>query len=86
MPLAVERRDVALRDGHRAPLAFQSEQGEVVVLAVRLAIFLLEAVLAELASALGAEKVVRVPRLVKRRHAFLHRTEKLSYAGFVQNV
>lgn len=71
MPLAVERRDVALRDGHRAALALEREQGEVVVLAVRLAVLLLEAVLAELAAAFRAEEVVRVPRLVERRHAFL---------------
>ena len=36
-----------------------------------LAVLLVEAVLAELAAALGAEEAVRVPRLSQRRHAFL---------------
>lgn len=75
VPLAVERRDVALGDGQSAALALESEQRQVVVLAVRLAVLLLEAVLAELAAALRAEKVVRMPRLVERRHAFLQRIQ-----------
>lgn len=71
MPLAVESRDVALGNGRAAAFAFQGEHGQVILFAVRFAVLLLESVLAELASALRAEKVVRMPRLIQRRHAFL---------------
>ena len=71
MPLAVESRDVALGDGRGTAFALQGEHGQVVLLAVGLAVLLLESILAELAAALGAEKVIRMPRLIQRRHAFL---------------
>ena len=71
MPLPVECGNVALGEGRRASLTLEGKHGQVVLLAVRLAILLLEPVLAELAAALGAEKVVRMPRLIQGRHAFL---------------
>lgn len=71
MPLGVERRDVVLHDGAAAAAALGREHVKVVVLAVRLAVLLVEAVLAELLAALRAEEVLRVPRLLQRRHAFL---------------
>ena len=71
MPLAAEGRDVALGDGTRAALALEGEHGQVVLLAVGLAVLLLETFLAKLAAALGAEKVVGMPRLIKGRHTFL---------------
>lgn len=71
MPLSVESGNVSLRDGRGASFAFEGEHGQVVLLAVRLTVLLLESVLAKLAAALGAEKVVRMPRLVQGRHAFL---------------
>ena len=71
MPLAVEGRDVALGDGSGTAFAFQGEHGQVVLLAVGLAVLLLESILTELAAALSAEKVIRMPRLIQRRHAFL---------------
>ena len=71
MPLTVESRDVALGDGRGTSFTFQSEHGQIVLLAVRLAVLLLESILAKLAAALGAEKVIRMPRLIQSRHAFL---------------
>jgi hypothetical protein len=71
MPLGVERRDVVLHDGACAAAALGREHVKVVVLAVRLAVLLVEAALAELLAALRAEEVLRVPRLLQRRHAFL---------------
>ena len=71
VPLATKGRDVALHDGHAAALALEREHGQVVVLAVRLAVLLVETVLAKLTAALGAEEVVRVPSLLQRSHAFL---------------
>jgi hypothetical protein len=71
MPLTVESRDVALGDGRGTSFTFQSEHGQIVLLAVRLAVLLLESILAKLAAALGAEKMIRMPRLIQSRHAFL---------------
>lgn len=71
MPLGGQGRDVALGDGHGTAFALECEQGKVVVLTVRLSVLLLEALFAELASALSAEEVVWMPRLIQRRHAFL---------------
>ena len=75
MPLAVEGRDVVLHDGAVTTSALGREHVEVVLAAVGLTVALVEALLAELLAALGAEEVLRVPGLVQRRHAFL-RAEK----------
>lgn len=71
MPLAVQRRNVILHDGPIAPVTLWGEHVEVVVAAVRLAVTLVEPVLAELLTALGAEKVLRVPGFFQRSYAFL---------------
>lgn len=71
MPLAVERGNVILHDGPVAPVALGREHVEVVVAAVRLAVALVEPVLAKLLAALGTEEVLRVPGLLERRDAFL---------------
>lgn len=71
MPLRVERRDVVLHDGLAAAAALGREHVEVVGAAVGLALALVEPVLPELLAALRAEEVLRVPRLLQRRHAFL---------------
>lgn len=71
MPLGVEGGDVVLHDGSVAATALGSEHVVVVVFAVGLAILLVEALVAEGVAALAAEEVLRVPRLVQRRHAFL---------------
>lgn len=71
VPLAVESRDVVLHDGPVAPVAFRCEHVEVVVAAVRLAVALVEPVLAELLAALGAEEVLGVPRFFQCRHTFI---------------
>lgn len=71
MPLAVQRRYVVLHDGAVAAAALRCEHIEVVLPAVRLAVPLVEALLAELLAALGAEEVLRVPGLLQGGHAFL---------------
>lgn len=71
MPLSVECRDVVLHDGGVAASTLGSEHVEVVVSAVRLAILLVETIVPEGVAALRAEEVIRVPRLVQRRHAFV---------------
>lgn len=76
MPLSVEGRNVTLGDGRIATFALESKHGKVVLFTVGLSILLLEAILAELAAALGAEKVIRMPRLIQRSHAFLLKGEE----------
>lgn len=76
MPLSVESRNVTLGDGRIATFALESKHGKVVLFTVGLSILLLEAILAELAAALGAEKVIRMPRLIQRSHAFLLKGEE----------
>lgn len=71
MPLAVERGDVVLHDRPVAGAALGREHVEVVVPAVGLPLLLVEALLAELLAALGAEEVLHVPRLLQGRDAFL---------------
>lgn len=71
MPLSVQGGHVVLHDGTVAAAALGRKQVEVVVAAVRLAVLLVKAVLAELFAALGAEEVLRVPGLLECRHAFI---------------
>lgn len=71
MPLGVKGGNVVFHDGPIAGSALGSVQVEVVVATERLAVALMEAVLAELLAALGAEEVVHVPGLVQCGHAFL---------------
>lgn len=71
MPLCVEGRDVVLHDRRVAAAALGREHVVVVVPAVRLAVLLVEAVLAKCVATLGTKEVVRVPVLVQRGHAFL---------------
>jgi len=71
VPLSVEGRDVVLHDGTSAARTLGREQLEVVVLAVGLAILLVEPVLPELVAAVRAEEVLRVPGLVEGSNAFL---------------
>jgi hypothetical protein len=81
MPLAVEGRYVVLHDGAVASAALGGEHVEVVVPAVGLAVPLVEALLAELLAALGAEEVLRVPGLLERGHAFLRRQKWITRAA-----
>lgn len=76
MPLRVQRRNVVLHDRPVAAVALGRKHVEVVVAAVRLAVALMEAILAELLAALSAEEVLRVPRLLQGRHAFLREPER----------
>ena len=71
MELAVERWNVILHNGAIAAGALWREHVEVVVAAVRLSVAFMEAIVAELLTALGAEEVLGMPGLVKRCHAFL---------------
>jgi len=71
MPLSGQGRHVVLHYGPSASTALGSEHVEVIVFAVRATFALVESFLAELFSALGAEKVFRVPGLLQGRHTFL---------------
>lgn len=71
VPLRVEGGDVVLGDGPVAAATLGGKQLEVVLLAVGLAVLLVEAPLAKLLATLGAEEVLRVPGLVQGRHAFV---------------
>lgn len=72
VPLAIQGRDVVLSDWPVAAATLGCEQLEVVVAAVRLAVLLVEAALAKLHPAVGAEEVLRVPCLVQGSYTFLH--------------
>lgn len=71
MELTVERGNVVLHDGAIAAGAFWCEHVEVIVAAVSLTVTFMEAIVAELLAALGAEEVLGVPGLFERCHAFL---------------
>lgn len=71
MPLTVQSRNIILHDGPVAPVALRCKHVEVIITAVRLPVALVESILAELLTALGAEKVLRVPSFLQRRYAFI---------------
>lgn len=71
MPLGVQSRDVVFHDWLVATSTLGGKHVEVIIATVRLSIPLMEAVLAELLTALSAEEVLRVPGLLQCRHAFL---------------
>lgn len=71
MELTVECGNVILHDGAIAAGALWCEHVEVVVTAVGLAVAFMEAVVAELLAALGAEEVLGVPGLFECGDAFL---------------
>lgn len=79
MPLRVQRRNVILHDGAVAAVALGRKHVKVVVATVRLAVALMEAILAKLLAALGAEKVLRVPCLLQRGDAFLYRKKQTNW-------
>lgn len=64
MPLAVQRGYIVLHDGSIAATALGREHVEVVLAAVGLAVPLVEALFAELLTALGTEEVLGVPGLL----------------------
>ena len=71
MPLQIERGDVVLGDRGVAAPALGGELLEVAGLAERGVVLLVEAVVAELVAALGAEEVFRVEGLVEGRDALV---------------
>lgn len=71
MPLGVQRCDVIVRDGLAAPTAFGGKQGQVIRPAVRFTIFLMESFLAKLLTAVGTEKMFRMPIGVQGSDTFL---------------
>lgn len=71
MPLTVQGGYVVLHDGSIAAAALGCEHVEVILAAIRLAVPLVEALLAELLAALGAEEVLGMPGLLQGGHAFL---------------
>ena len=71
MPVRVQRRYEVVRDGARASLTTRCEQREEVLSTVRLALALVEAVLAEILAAVRAEEVIRVPCTIEGGHALL---------------
>lgn len=75
MPLAVERGYIILHNSAIAAAAFGREHVEIILATVRLAVPLVEAFLAELFAALGAEEVLSMPSLLQSRHAFLKKKD-----------
>lgn len=71
MPLVVQSGNVVFHDGPIAAAALGREHIEVVVPAIRFAFALMEALLAELFAALGAEEVLGVPGLLQSSNTFL---------------
>lgn len=71
MPLGGQGRHVVLHYGSGTSSALGREHFEVVVFAVWATFALVESFLAELFSALGAEKVFRMPGLLQGRYTFL---------------
>lgn len=71
MPLTVKCRYVILHDSAVTPAALRSEHIEIILPAVRLAVPLVEALLAELFAALSAEEVLGVPGFLQGGHAFV---------------
>jgi len=71
MPLSGQGRHIVLHNGPGASSALGREHVEVIVFAIWATFALVESFLAELFSALGAEKVFRVPGLLQGRHTFL---------------
>ncbi|TGZ55130.1 Uncharacterized protein DBV15_10022 [Temnothorax longispinosus] len=71
MPLTVESRYIILHDSTVAAAALGREHVEIVLAAVGLAVPFMEALLAELLTALGTEEVFGVPSLLQGGHAFL---------------
>lgn len=79
MPLRVQGGNIVFHDSLIARPTLGSEHIKVVVPTVRLPLALMEAFLAELLAALGAEEVLHVPRLLQRGHTFLqHRKQQKS--------
>lgn len=71
MELTVECADVILHNGTVAASTLGSEHVEIVLAAIRLTILFVEAVVAELLTALDTEKVLGVPGFVHCSYAFL---------------
>lgn len=72
MPVGAQGGDEVVRDRALAAAALGREHAEVIVAAVGATVLLVETVLAELSPALRAYKMIRMPRLVQRRHATLN--------------
>jgi hypothetical protein len=72
VPLGAERRYVVVGNGCITTAALGGEQLEVVGATIGSTILFMVAVVAEVFATMGAEKVLRVPRPVQRRYAFLY--------------
>lgn len=75
MPLRAEGGNVVLHDWAVAATALGSKHVKVVVTAVRLAVTLVEALLAKLLAALRTEEVLGVPGLLQSCHTFLQQAD-----------
>lgn len=71
VPLAVQGRDVVLRDGSVAAATLGGEQLKVVITAVGLAILFVKTSLAKLGATVGTEEVLWMPCLVQGSHTFV---------------
>ncbi len=76
MPLCVERSDVVVHDRPLTAFAARREHAEVVLATECLAVLLVESVFAELAAALRAEEVLRMPGLVQSGDALLQKQKR----------
>ncbi|KYM93561.1 hypothetical protein ALC62_15919 [Cyphomyrmex costatus] len=73
MPLTIKRRYIIFHDSAVATTALGCKHVEVILAAIRFAVSLVEALLAELLAALGAEEVFSVPGLLQGGHTFLEK-------------
>ena len=84
MPLYIQCCYIILHDRSLASTAFRSKHIKVVLLAVRLAILLMKAVITKWFATLGTEEVVRMPGSVHCSGTFLK--EKNNIEGKIVNM
>lgn len=79
MELTVERWDVIFHYSAVTTSALRRKHIEIVVATIRFAVALMEAIVTELLTALGAEEVLGVPGLIQGRNAFLDKRKKFFF-------
>lgn len=71
VPLSTQSRNVAFSNSHSAAFALEGKHGQVILFTIWFTVLFLKSVLAELTTALRAEKMIRMPRLVQCSDAFI---------------
>lgn len=86
MPLGVQGRNIIFHNGTVAAIALGREHIEIVIATIWFAIALMEALLAELLTALGAEEMLRVPGFIQSGDAFLNENETKKIYRLIQLI